>query len=261
MIKLLKAGIFKSTDKFKETKQTLKRYSNKYEIELYIEGEGESVVDGVSYPHQKGRVLFAGPGKTRYSKNKFTCYYVHLIADDKTSEYIKDIPVSFFASEYNILKDAFEDVIKLYNMEENQLLLQSRIYELLHIILKDSKSEEIYAPLENRVIQKAIKYMENNIREHITLKDIADYVSFSPVYFHNAFKSYMSRTPGAYLTEIRIKKAKEYLLTTDLSLEEIALRCGFKSHSYFAYCFKKAEMVSPAVYRKGINSSAKGNIK
>jgi len=38
MIKLLKAGIFKSTDKFKETKQTLKRYSNKYEIELYIEG-------------------------------------------------------------------------------------------------------------------------------------------------------------------------------------------------------------------------------
>lgn len=251
MIKLLKAGIFKSTDKFKETKQTLKRYSNKYEIELYIEGEGESVVDGVSYPHQKGRVLFAGPGMTRYSKNKFTCYYVHLIADDKTSEYIRDIPVSFFASEYNILKDAFEDVIKLYNKEENGLLLQSRIYELLHIILQDSKSKEIHTSKENRVVQKAIKYMEDNIGEHITLKDIADYVSFSPVYFHNVFKDYMGRTPGAYLTEIRIKKAKEYLLTTDLSLEEIALRCGYKSHSYFAYCFKKETKISPAVFKKG----------
>ena len=44
MIKLLKAGLFNSTDKFKKAKETIHRYSNKYEIELYVEGEGESYV-------------------------------------------------------------------------------------------------------------------------------------------------------------------------------------------------------------------------
>ena len=250
MIKLLKAGLFQSTDKFKKAKETLTRYSNKYEIELYVEGEGESYVDGVCYPHQKGRVLCVGPGLTRHSKKKFACYYVHLIADDKTAEYIKDIPISFFTTEYNLLQDAFENVIKLCTTKGNELLLQSRIYELLHIILKDSKGEDIYVVSENRAMQKAIRYMEDNIGERITLKDIAGYVNFSPVYFHNVFKDYMGRTPGAYLAEIRIKKAKEYLLTTDLSLEEIALRCGFKSHSYFAYCFKRSEGITPTAFKK-----------
>ena len=36
----------------------------------------------------------------------------------------------------------------------------------------------------------------------------------------------------------------------DLSLEEIALRCGFKSHSYFAYCFKRSEGITPTAFKK-----------
>lgn len=257
MIKLLKAGLFNSTDKFKQAKETIHRYSNKYEIELYVAGEGESYVEGVCYPHQKGRILCVGPGLTRYSKKKFTCYYVHILADDELCKILGEVPTSFFASHYNMVKDAFEEVISLAEKEESQLLLQSRLYELLHIILSDAKDMD--KPKEkaaggNRTIRKAIRYIDENYPNDITLKDIADYVSFSPVYFHNVFKDYMGRTPGAYLREIRIKKAKEYLLTTDLSLEVIALRCGFKSHSYFAYCFKKETGLSPGKYK-----NTKGN--
>lgn len=253
MVKLLKAGLFNSTDKFKQAKETIHRYSNKYEIELYVDGEGESFVDGASYPHQKGRILCVGPGLTRYSKNKFTCYYVHILADDELSQILKEVPISFFALHYNMVKDAFGEVISLFGKEENKLLLQSRLYELLHIIVSEvkdkGKSEENNSGL-NRTIQKAIHYIDENYFADILLKDIAEYVNFSPVYFHNLFKEYMGVTLHKYIEEIRLGKAKEYLLSSDLSLEEIGLRCGYKSHSYFAYCFKKAEGISPRVYRK-----------
>ena len=255
MIKLLKAGIFKSTDKFKETKQTLKRYSNKFEIELYVEGEGESYVDGVCYPHQKGRILCVGPGLTRYSKKKFTCYYVHILADDELSNLLKEVPVSFFASHYNMVKNGFEEVISLANTE-NTFLLQSRLYELLHIILSNvknnSKPKENTFP-ENRAIQKAIRYIDENYSGNITLKDIAEHVNFSPVYFHNLFKEYMGDTLHKYIEEIRLGKAKEYLLTSEYSLEEIGLRCGYKSHSYFTYCFKKTEGITPTAFKNKNN--------
>ena len=252
MIKLLKAGLFNSTDKFKKAKETIHRYSNKYEIELYVEGEGESYVEGVCYPHQKGRILCVGPGLTRYSKKKFTCYYVHILVDDTVSQMLKEIPVSFNASRYNITRDAFEEVISLANAE-NSFLLQSRLYELLHIILTDGKdkgtSKENTLP-GNRTIQKAIRYIEDNYSADICLKDIAKYVNFSPVYFHNVFKEYMGLTIHKYIEEIRLGKAKEYLIASELSLEEIGLRCGYKSHSYFTYCFKKAEGITPSVFKK-----------
>lgn len=254
MIKLLKAGLFQSTDKFKKAKETLTRYSNKYEIELYVEGEGESYVDGVCYPHQKGRVLCVGPGLTRYSKKKFTCYYVHILVDDTVSRVLKEIPISFITSCYNILRDAFEEVISL-STTENIFLLQSRLYELLHIILTDGKdnciSKENSFP-GNRTIQKAIRYIEDNYSGDICLRDIAEYVNFSPVYFHNVFKEYMGLTIHKYIEETRLRKAKEYLQTSELSLEEIGLRCGYKSHSYFTYCFKKTENTTPGAYRKRI---------
>ncbi len=253
MIKLLKSGLFHSTDKFKKAKETLTRYSNKYEIELYVEGEGESYVDGVCYPHQKGRILCVGPGLTRYSKKKFACYYIHILADAKLSEFLAQVPTSFFATHYNMVKDAFLEVISLAGKEENKLLLQSRLYELLHIILSDSKAKvnpEEKSAGGNRTIQRAIRYIGDHYFEDICLKDIAEHVNFSPVYFHNVFKEYMGLTIHKYIEETRLNKAKEYLLSSDFSLEEIGLRCGYKSHSYFAYCFKKAEGITPTAYRK-----------
>ncbi len=263
MIMLLKAGLFQSSDKFKEAKQTLRRYSNKYEIELYVDGEGESVVDNVSYPHQKGRLLFVGPGITRYSKNKFVCYYVHLIPDEETSLLLKSVATSFIVSKYKLLEDAFKEVIRLSDGEGNDLLLQSRLYELLHIIIGESKGGGQTLQIKpggNRVIQKALSYMDENYTEEITLKEIAEYMSFSPVYFHNVFKDYMGITPHAYIEKKRIDAAKDYLLTGELSLEEIAVRCGFKSHSYFAYCFKRSEGISPTAFRKKDNKYKGANL-
>lgn len=254
MIKLLKAGLFRSTDKFKSAKQTLKRYSNKYEIELYVEGEGESYVNNVSYPHLKGRILCVGPGMTRYSVNKFTCYYVHLQTDDKTAELLNKIPVSFISSHYKLCREAFDEVIRVANMEGYELLLQSRLYELLHIILSETSHKELRTDCHvNRAVQKAVVYMEENYHNNISLRDVADYVSFSPVYFHNLFKEYMGMTIHSYLNEKRIDAAKKHIVSGMLSFEEIALRCGFKSHAYFSYCFKKAEGITPNAFRKSVN--------
>ena len=253
MIKLLKAGLFNSTDKFKKAKETIHRYSNKYEIELYVDGEGESYVDGVCYPHQKDRILCVGPGLTRYSKKKFTCYYVHIQADHELAGVLEEVPTSFFASHYNMVKDAFREVISLAGKEENKLLLQSRLYELLHIILSDAKDKtkpEEKATGRSRTIQKAMGYIEEHYPEDICLKDIAEHVNFSPVYFHNVFKEYMGLTIHKYIEETRLNKAKEYLLSSDFSLEEIGLRCGYKSHSYFAYCFKRSEGITPTAFKK-----------
>ena len=93
-------------------------------------------------------------------------------------------------------------------------------------------------------------YMKNNLEKPLTLADISSYVSLSPVYFHNCFKTAVGKTPHEYLNEQRIKRAANLLLSKTWNLAEIAYECGFSSQSYFNYAFKKAMNMTPRQYMK-----------
>ncbi len=64
------------------------------------------------------------------------------------------------------------------------------------------------------------------------------------------FKQHYNTTPSNYMLKLRIEKAKEQLLKSNITIIDIAFNCGFNSLSAFYRCFKSQEKTTPTTYRK-----------
>ena len=94
------------------------------------------------------------------------------------------------------------------------------------------------------------KYIAENFKNNITLKDVANHLNLNPSYFSSKFKAFNSIGFTEYLRNIRINHAEWYLIETDLSLSDIADECGFCNSNYFGDTFKLVNGLSPSEFRK-----------
>ena len=104
----------------------------------------------------------------------------------------------------------------------------------------------------NRIVreQLPIEYIKNNLSSDLSLETLSNQASFSAVHFHNFFKKATGTTLHKYVEEQRIKKAINLLLTTNMTLTEIAFECGFSSQTYFSFAFKRKTNLTPRDYVK-----------
>lgn len=99
-------------------------------------------------------------------------------------------------------------------------------------------------------IRQAQKYMEEHYNEKIVLEDLAEIVGLNPVYFSVLFKKETGINVSAYLLNVRMEKAKEFLCNTNETIAAIGDRVGYKDSRYFSQTFAKQVGVKPALYRK-----------
>lgn len=99
-------------------------------------------------------------------------------------------------------------------------------------------------------MRKILKYIQDHIQEEISLETIAAYVNMNSSYFSRYFKSKTGGNFVDFLTGIRIEKAKELLMETDLSIEEISIQVGHVNKAYFTKVFKKVTGFNPGEFRK-----------
>lgn len=98
--------------------------------------------------------------------------------------------------------------------------------------------------------EKIQKYISANLNsDNLTRNSVAAYMHMNPDYLSNLFHTKFGRTMSSYITDMRIDKAKELLIHTDLSLNEICERTGFASCSYFHKQFKKITGSTPQQFR------------
>ena len=93
-------------------------------------------------------------------------------------------------------------------------------------------------------------YIDRHYNEHMRIQDIADYLHLNSHYVTAIFKQKYNKTPKHYLTEIRIEKAKTYLIDTDYSLQIIANAVGLENPFSFSRLFKSMTGFSPSEYKK-----------
>lgn len=96
----------------------------------------------------------------------------------------------------------------------------------------------------------ALKYIEENYREPISLERLAQEAGYSLSYFESKFLKEMGITLKSYVNKYKVEKAKELLVTTDEPITDLAYRMGWSSSNYFCTVFKKYAGVSPLQYRK-----------
>lgn len=111
-------------------------------------------------------------------------------------------------------------------------------------ILEDDKN--LYSATS---IKLAIKFITNNFNENITLKDVADEVFLSQNYLSELFKKETGEGFYEFLSNYRIKKAKEILITTNLKIYEVAESVGYNDSITFGRAFKKITGVTPNSFR------------
>ena len=93
-------------------------------------------------------------------------------------------------------------------------------------------------------------YISEHFAEPLRLGDVAHVFGFSEGYLSVIFKQNFDQTFSEYLLAYRLERGKELLVSTGISVGEIAFQVGFNSNSYFCTAFKKREGLSPKRYRE-----------
>lgn len=100
-------------------------------------------------------------------------------------------------------------------------------------------------------IQRAQDFMQDNFSNpELTLRTVADHVGFSEKYFSARFTKECGCTFISYLNDLRIRRAQELLLQTDMKIYEVSQAVGYSNVEHFNHIFKKKLCISPKDFRK-----------
>ena len=257
--KIVAVGIYNSHIAAKNLKISKKRKTSMFEIELPIEDGGISYVDSNAKQINPNMIICAKPEQVRHTKFPFKCYYVHMIIHNgPLYDILMNTPDYFETDKCNIYKEIFIKLIKHYSTldDSEEIIIQSLLLELIYTISKDSTLTNKSGNYSNNhsMVDQALNYIREHLTEDLSLENVAGSMSVSPIHFHNTIKTSTGKTLRDYVEEQRIKKSINLLLTTNLSLTQIAYECGFSSQSYFSYVFKRRMKVTPREYTKELHS-------
>lgn len=151
--------------------------------------------------------------------------------------------------------DNFEFLQRALKIKVDDYLLKpikpEKVIEILDEYIKNNEEYFLRKDLSNEdKLKHAVRYIEKNFKNNITLKDVADYMNFSNTYFSKSFKKYVGVNFNKYITEIRIKEAKRLLEKTSISINDLAFDMGYNEPNYFCKVFKKMEGITPSEYRE-----------
>ncbi len=94
-------------------------------------------------------------------------------------------------------------------------------------------------------LSSVIQMMENNIEEPQSPSLLAKEVGMSTRQLERLFRRYLNRSPKRYYMELRLQKARNLLMQTDMSVINVALACGFASPSHFSKCYRAQYSITP----------------
>lgn len=148
-----------------------------------------------------------------------------------------------------IANDHGEDIA---NVVADQLIYSS--------IRTDQDTQRLSVPTRIGVrhpkLSAVIQMMEQNIEEPISPSILASDVGMSTRQLERLFRRYLNRSPKRYYMELRLQKARNLLMQTDMSVINVALACGFASPSHFSKCYRAQYETTP--YRERGSHAMRG---
>lgn len=98
-------------------------------------------------------------------------------------------------------------------------------------------------------IRTACAYIERHLEDDLKISQLCELLYVSKSFLCRSFKELTGLTFADYLKQQRIRRARMLLLSTDLSIEDVAAKCGFHSPAYFSTVFKKEMNIAPSAFR------------
>ena len=163
-------------------------------------------------------------------------------------------------SEYHpALKVLFELHEKAKNgLIQNAFTADSEVFRFLCLLCDIDTYTGEHQP---SLVTKARAFLETNYNKQITLSQAAERLGVSQSHLSREFVKYVGEEPIRYLTKIRLEKAVELMISTDLNLQEISVYCGFANSNYFNKVFKKHMKTSPGQFRRQVREHGYISVK
>ena len=136
-------------------------------------------------------------------------------------------------------------ILKPVNYDEFGICIDN-----LKISMFENKKMEQTGEEGEQMIVGIVRYMQEHLKDEITLNVLANEFHLSAQYISQLFKNEIGVNFLAYLTNIRMEQAKKLLLSTDDTVAEIAEKSGYADYRVFTKAFKKSEGVTPSQYRR-----------
>lgn len=187
----------------------------------------------------------------------WTIYWIHFTGS-LAPYYAQDArtPQSVVTDSHSRISNRINLFEEIYNILSNGLTDDNMHYasSLLHHYLGTLRYLQSYRNAEpgteaDNIVEAIKHYMEENIESHITLKQISEYIGVSTSHMSLKFRQHTGISPIQYLNNMRIEKAAQMLVQTNMQINQISYKLGFEDPLYFSRMFNKLKGISPRDYR------------
>lgn len=232
-----------------------------YIIHYILDGKGFYQVGDQKYKLCKGQGFLIEPEVLTFYQADQTEPWTYIwlgISGTNAKQFIHDVGLN---SEQLIFQCSYGDELKqivLHMLKHTQsttsnlYYLQGKLYDFFSVLMRDASVEEQAEEInkENIYVQEAIAYIRNNYSKGISVNDIAVHLNVNRSYLYTLFKKSLDMSPKTFLTTFRLSRAREQLILTDFSIEQIARSCGYHDVLVFSKAFKEQIGLTPSAYRK-----------
>lgn len=256
----------------------IKRYTPTHwhrsiEFSLVIKGKADLWINNHKSTINEGDFIFVNSGQVHKidcsSLDEFGVLVV-IISYDFLKRSIQDIDNLFF----DITKDSpkkkriyeiysfFKSFCEKPNIND-KLIVNSYLYEILYILMTEfqvdlSKNEKKYM-ISRKKQHEILNYIEENYKENLTLKSLAEQCYMSEEHFSRVFCKNFGINFKTYLTNHRLYCCYRDVVNSDKTIQNIAFEHGFLNVKSFINAFKNRYSLTPYQYRKVYNSSNNRN--
>jgi len=241
-----------------------------YEIIRILEGTFQLTLDDKTFVANKGDILFLQDG-TLHGGIPENCIYECLVfnmnillkENNICSKFLQRVIRHEITIQQQLpgnlsgIKNTIDNLFLVMSEKKTgyEFLTQGYLYQLLGLLVGQhlytvNISETRISQQHVMVFKRVLSYIENNYSKHISLEDLSKISGMNPKYFCRFFREMSYHTPIEYLNYFRIECACEQLSTTNNTIIEVALNCGFNDISYFIKTFRKYKGITPKQYIK-----------
>ena len=253
-------------------------YHDFHKIIIFIDGEGQYIIEGKNYPLNPRDILFVSAGEIHrpvtypgklyeriviYVSQSFLTHWNNNIREDSKNDLSECFRLARSTSSVmHMPKGTEHDLLfhmkKLERVDKgegfaNQLYTEILFIEfmiLLNRALQSNQLDKLHDATYDPKIQLVLEYINSHLEEELTVDLLADTVFVSKYHLMRKFKAETGYSVHQYITSKRLLLARELLTTTSQSMTDICFQCGFRDYSSFSREFKKHFRVSARKFRQ-----------
>lgn len=139
------------------------------------------------------------------------------------------------------------DISTAPDKKNKEFLLDLCAQELAYNLIQIKGIQQIINMEQNNPIYKALQYIQSNIKQPISICQLAYYLNMSETNFCNSFKKVLGVTPKEYITNLKMVVAKDMLINQNVT--EVAYDLGYENISHFISLFKTKYGITPKQYQ------------